>query len=232
MKMNLAKVGLFVAVVLVAFVLSNCSKTEVIPGVQGETVTDFEGNIYHTVLIGSQTWMAENLRSIKLSDGTQIPYVTNNNTWSNLVTPGYSYYSNDSVNFKYGYGALYNWYCVKSGKLCPTGWHVPTDADWTTLINGLGVDSMAGGKLKLANYSAWISPNLYATNSTGFNAVPSGYRFYNGSYNNTSYSGNFWSATENNTATAWYRYLTYDKGKMYRNSIDKQYGFSIRCLKN
>ena len=220
------------AIAVAIFCLTGCSKTSVETSVQYGTVSDFEGNTYKTVAIGSQTWMAENLRSIKLNDGTAIRVVTDNNTWSNLSTPAYAYYSNDSVNNKYAYGALYNWYTVHTNKLCPAGWHVPTDAEWTALNTFLGVDTLAGGKLKTTGSFIWYSPNTYATNSTGFNALPGGYRFYNGSFNNSGISGNWWTASENSSSSAWYNYLTFNKGNLYRNNIDKLYGLSVRCIKD
>ena len=226
-------IGIFV------LILSGCKKSETTAEVVGGTVSDLEGNVYKTVTIGSQTWMAENLRSIKLSDGVAIQYVSDNSTWSNLTTPGYSYYSNDSTTYKAKYGALYNWYTVQTKKLCPTGWHIPSDAEWTTLATSLGVDSLAGGKLKETTSLDWYVPNLYATNTTGFTAIPSGYRFFNGSYNNIGYSGNWWSDTEYTTSSARFFYLRYDKGFAYdnkittgKNFVDKLYGLSVRCLKN
>lgn len=195
-------------------------------------MADFEGNFYKTVPIGSQTWMAENLRSTKLNDGTAIPLVTDNNKWSNLTSPAYSYYLNDSASYKSRFGALYNWYTVETNKLCPIGWHVPSDADWTTLNTYLGVDSIAGGKLKATGTNYWYSPNTHATNSTGFNALPCGYRFYNGSFQNFGYSGNWWTSSVYSSGSAYYRYLIYSNGKLGRNFYDKIYGFSVRCVKD
>lgn len=222
----------FLFLALIAALTIRCTKTTVETPFQYGTISDYEGNSYNTVNIGNQTWMAENLRSIKLNDGTSIPLVTNNNTWSNLTTPAYSYYSNDSTSYKARFGALYNWYTVQSGKLCPAGWHVPSDSEWTTLSSSLGVDSIAGGKLKATGSFMWLAPNLYATNTTGFSALPGGYRFYNGSYQNSSFSGNWWTSTSFSTGAAYYRYLYYNTGKITRNSIDKQYGFSVRCIKD
>jgi uncharacterized protein (TIGR02145 family) len=221
------------SLILLTSLISGCNKNETStdPVTYG-SVSDAEGNVYKTTTIGSQTWMAENLRSVKLTDGTVIPHVKDNNTWSNLTTPAYCYYANDSVYNKNGLGALYNWYTVQSNKLCPTGWHVPSDAEFLTLVTSLGVDSLAGGKLKESGSINWFIPNTYATNSTGFTALPCGYRFYNGSYNNLGYSGNWWSSTEYSTASARYFYLVYNKGAAARNNIEKQYGFSVRCIKN
>jgi uncharacterized protein (TIGR02145 family) len=127
---------------------------------------------------------------------------------------------------------LYNWYTVNTKKLCPTGWHVPTATDWETLNTFLGVDSLAGGKLKEASIISWQVPNLYATNTYGFTATAYGYRFYNGSFQNFGYSGNWWTATEYSTSLAWYRYLSYSDGKLGKHFYDKAYGFSVRCIKD
>lgn len=227
-------VGLFV------LILSGCKKSDTpVDNIIRGTVSDLEGNVYTTVVIGTQTWMAENLKSFKLTDGTNIQYVTDNSTWSNLVTPAYSYYSNDSVSYKAKYGAIYNWYTVKTNKLCPVGWHIPSDADWTTLSTSLGVDSLAGGKLKDAGVFNWYTPNLYATNTTGFTALAGGYRTFNGTYNNYGISGNWWSSTEYTANTAKRFYLVYNTGYAYndkttlgKNFVDKLYGLSVRCIKN
>jgi uncharacterized protein (TIGR02145 family) len=221
------------SLILLTSLLSGCNKNEtLIDPVTYGSVSDAEGNVYKTTTIGSQTWMAENLRSVKLTDGTAIPRITDNNTWSNLTTPAYCYYSNDSVYNKKSLGALYNWYTVQSNKLCPTGWHVPSDAEFITLATSLGVDSLAGGKLKESGSINWFIPNTYATNSTGFTALPCGYRFYNGSFNNLSYSGNWWSSTEYSATSARFFYLVYNKGNIGRNFVDKQYGLSVRCIRN
>ncbi len=221
--------NLFTVVVL--FFLFGCSKSNPDTSIAYGTVSDFEGNVYKTVAIGDQVWMAENLRSEKLNNGTAIPMVTDNNTWSNLTTPAYSFYSNDSVSYKGSYGVLYNWYTVQTGSLCPTGWHIPSDEEFTTLNTTLGVDSIAGGMLKY-NIGYWYSPNTYATNSTGFMALSSGYRNYNGSFNNSAgYLATFWSTTEYGSF-ARYIYLTYNSGSIGRNYIDKENGLSVRCIRD
>ncbi len=225
-------ITLAVSIGVLLTISMGCSKNSDTNPYQFGSVKDYEGNDYSTIAIGSQTWMAENLRSIKLNDGTPIAYVSNNYSWSTQTTPGYSYFSNDSVTYKKRYGALYNWYTVQTKKICPTGWHVPTDQDWTTLGSSLGIDSIAGGKLKATGTTYWYVPNLYATNSTGFSGIGSGYRFYNGSYNNSGYSATWWSATEYTANTVWYRFLSYNNGKFGRTYADKLYGFSIRCLKD
>ena len=158
------------------------------------TVTDIDGNVYHTVKIGAQTWMVENLRTTRYNDGTAIPLVTGNTAWGSLTTPGYCWYNNDQATYGSTYGALYNWYAVNRGKLCPTGWHVATDAEWTQLTDYLGGVWVAGGKMKEAGLSHWESPNEGATNSSGFTALPGGHRISAGSFYLLALHALFWSS--------------------------------------
>src|SRR5450759_4787246 len=116
-------------------------------GLQAQTVKDIDGNVYKTVTIGKQVWMVENLKTTKYNDGITIPLVIDNTAWTDLITPKYSWFNNDIAN-KEVYGALYNWYTVNTNKLCPKGWHIPTDEEWTTLTTYLGGEGVAGGKLK------------------------------------------------------------------------------------
>jgi uncharacterized protein (TIGR02145 family) len=148
------------------------------------TLTDVDNNTYKVVKIGTQVWMAENLKTTRYNDGSAIPLVTDNTEWNNLTTPGYSWYNNDSATYAQTYGALYNWYTVETGNLCPTGWHVPSDAEWTTLTDYLGGEAIAGGKLKETGTAHWDSPNTGATDETGFTAFPGGNRTKNGPFSN------------------------------------------------
>jgi len=198
----------------------------------GVIVTDIEGNFYSTVRIGSQIWMAENLKTTKYNDGADIPLVTDNTAWSNLPTPGYCWYNNSQFLYGNTYGVLYNWYTVNTDYLCPTGWHVPTDAEWTTLTTFLGGESVAGSKLKETGTIHWLNPNTDATNETGFTALPGGNRWDSGSFNNIGSSGIWWSATEINTNSAWNRAMLNSNADAYRVSRNKHYGFSVRCLKD
>jgi len=172
--------------------------------------------------------MVENLKTTSYNDGTAIPLVTDNTAWSNLSTPGYCWYNNDAATYKVTYGALYNWYTVNTGKLCPTGWHVPTDAEWTTLTTYLGGESIAGGKLKETGTSHWDSPNTGATSETGFTALPGGLRYYDGTFDGLGYYGLWWGATED----AWGQGVGYDYIDVTRGSSDKSYGFSVRCVRD
>lgn len=193
------------------------------------TLTDIDGNVYHAITIGTQVWLVENLKVTKYADGTAIPLVTDDKTWFNLKTPGYCWYNNDASN-KNIYGALYNWHAVNTGKLCPAGWHVPSDAEWTTLTTYLGGSSMAGGKMKEVGTTHWQSPNSGATNSSGFTATPAGYRGETGFIPGS--NALFWSSTEFDTSTAWIYYLLCDNTAAGRNNGGKYHGCSVRCLKD
>jgi uncharacterized protein (TIGR02145 family) len=201
-------------------------------GNQTGTLTDKDGNTYKTVTIGTQTWMAENLKTTQYNDGTPIPLVTDANAWYNLSTPGYCWYNNEEATYKATYGALYNWYTVNTGKLCPTGWHVPTDAEWTVLTDFLGGEAVAGGKLKEAGFTHWYDPNTSATNETGFTALPGGYRGGGGYFYGIGYYGGWWSSTEGDADGAWGRYVYYSNSDVYRNYNDKLVGFSVRCVRD
>jgi uncharacterized protein (TIGR02145 family) len=205
-------------------------------GKPGANITDVDGNTYKTVTIGTQQWMAENLKVSKYNDGTTIPNITDNTQWSQLTTGAWSYYNNDAAN-NTKYGKLYNWYAVSpttngNKNVCPTGWHVPNDAEWTVLTDYLGGESVAGGKMKEVGTTNWNSPNTDATNTSLFTGLPGGYRSSNGSY---SFIGNFgfwWSSTENNTNYAWSRYLDYGNGVAYSYSYYESDGLSVRCLRD
>ena len=198
----------------------------------GNTVTDIDGNVYNTIVIGSQTWMVENLKTTKYRDGTAITNVTDNTAWSNLTAGAYCNYDNLATNVS-TYGRLYNWYAVSDSRnIAPTGWHIPTDAEWTTLTTSLGGESVASGKMKETGTTHWNSPNTGATNSCGFTGLPGGNRNQAGVFNYIKYFGSLWSATENDATTAWYRGLAYNNAAVGRISISKKCGFSVRCIKN
>ncbi|MCX6335307.1 MAG: fibrobacter succinogenes major paralogous domain-containing protein [Bacteroidia bacterium] len=210
---------------------NGCKKDEDSPS---NGVTDIDGNIYDTVAIGTQVWMVENLKTTKYNDGTSIPLVTVEAAWSNLTTPGYCFYDNDAGTNKATYGAIYNWYTVNTGKLCPTGWHVPSDAEWTTLTNFLGGEYVAGGKLKQSGISLWSSPNDGATNWSGFTALPAGYRQEAGSFCNINDDDFWWSTTTSTSqiTKAWSRGVNYNYPYVYNDFYLKSFGYSVRCLRN
>jgi len=176
--------------------------------------------------------MIDNLKTTKYNDGTLITLVTDSIAWSTLVTGGCCWYGNNSSNGD-PYGALYNWYAVNTGKLAPTGWHVPTDSDWTSLTTFLGGESVAGDSLKEAGTAHWLPPNTGATNSTGFNALPGGNRRDNGAFYVIGYSGFWWSSTASNATHAWTRSMYCNGANVYRTNFNENtYGFSVRCVKN
>lgn len=199
----------------------------------GETITDADGNVYSTIKIGTQVWMGENLKTTKYNDGTPIPLTPDKTEWFNLTTPGYCWYNNDETNYKSKYGALYNWYCVNSGKLCPQGWHIPTYTEWNTLVKYLGGNSVAGGKLKETGTLHWKDPNTGATNETGFKALPGGFRRYNGEFLLCNSNGDWWSSTELETDFAYNCIIHYDSNHLnfFGQSI-KTFGYSVRCIKD
>ena len=203
-------------------------------------VKDIEGNTYKTIKIGTQTWMAENLRTTKYRNGTPIKNITDDDEWGNDKTGAWCYYENDESNNKL-YGKLYNWYAVtNNNQICPKGWHVPTDEEWTTLINYLDPeadggdkdDNIAGGKMKSTGTQCWISPNEGATNSSGFSALPGGYREDGGIFGYIRFLGIWSSSTKYDTSYSWYRHLFYENGLVGRFSDAKTPGFSVRCLRD
>lgn len=215
-----------------------------------DSLGDIAGNTYKTIKIGTQTWMAENLKTTKYYDGSDIPLITDLVKWFNLTTPGFSWYLNNEAKYKNTYGALYNWYTVNTGKLCPTGWHVPGDAEWTVLISYLGGESEAGGKLKENNTTHWITgiagnPLIgipASTNSSGFTALPGGCRqgvktdpvSY---FTDLGYQGNFWSATEYDDPgqglhAAYNRTCNFGSEACDRMAYTKTQGLSVRCIKD
>jgi uncharacterized protein (TIGR02145 family) len=224
----------------------------------GAPISDIDGNVYNTVLIGAQCWTKENLRVRRYNNGTAIPFDTtggsggSSSTWQYLTIGAHTIYAHDSMTTtpsnltKYGY--LYNWYAAKgiyttgtitstdTLNICPSGWHVPTDADWTALTDELGGVSVAGGKMKSVGTSYWNSPNFGATNESGFSALPGGFRGYDGSFNGIRFSAFFWSATESGDGNAWFRSLTDDYSDVYRNGSiyfdGKSSGASVRCLRD
>jgi uncharacterized protein (TIGR02145 family)/uncharacterized repeat protein (TIGR02059 family) len=207
------------------------------------TVADVEGNVYKTIQIGTQTWMAENLKTTKYNDNTLIPNITDNSTWANLSTDAYCWYFNEESIYKPVYGALYNWYAVNKGKLCPTGWHVPSDAEWHSLVLTLDANAqsnleseseIAGGKLKETGIRHWQSPNFGATNESGFTAIPGGLRDWKGEYGQGQiYDESFyWSTTAIDSTRAYIRMMMYANSYIFRQSGVKFSGLSVRCLKD
>lgn len=200
-----------------------------------DTITDVDGNVYTLVEIGNQCWFRENLKTTKFVDGSEIPYVLDQITWNNATTPARRYPNSNNVALGYEIGFLYNWYTVEDPRvLCPTGSHVPTDAEWAELVNHLGGDSVAGGKLKMAGTEYWQSPNTGATNSSGFNGLPGGAIRPLDGFNWTFQNGFWWTSTLSDDATPgpiyWRAY--YISEEIFTGVYSKKWGFSVRCIKD
>ena len=198
-------------------------------------LVDYDGNVYETVQIGNQTWMAENLKVTHFRDGTAITNITDDTTWAALTTEAYCIYNNNASNEVDTYGALYNWLAVTDGRnIAPEGWHVPTDDEWQVLVDFMGGDTVAGGKMKEAGTTHWEAPNTRATNESGFTALPGGYRDYDGDgpYSYMGLYGFFWSATESDSYSARWRELGYNYSGVERYFDSKNYGFAVRLLRD
>lgn len=221
---------IFTVITIMLFViLSGCNKYEG----NINTVRDIEGNVYKTVMIGTQVWMAENLKVTKYNDGTPVPLVTNSTSWSNSTFQGYCWYNNNEAALGKIFGGLYNYFALSTARqICPDGWHVPSETEWEALIIYLGGDSIAGGKLKEADTIHWIKPNTGATNSSGFTALPGGYRSFNGTFTSMGKNGCWWSATESSATEACYVCLGNGIISISRTTAAKTNGFSVRCMKD
>lgn len=233
---------------LIIILLNSCTEDDSINSViYGSTVTDIDGHVYHTVKIGSQTWMVENLKTTRLNDGTEIPLVDEDSIWTFRTTPCFCFYHSTGTN-RNTYGALYNWYTVNTGKLAPIGWHVPSDAEWAVLENYLianryNYDGTSSKNLiakSLASKSVWISStnkgaignDLSKNNTTGFAALPGGFRNIDGTFYNMEIEGYWWSSTQNHGGMAWYRQLNYSTSNVDKGMYEMQLGFSVRCIQN
>ncbi len=195
-------------------------------------VEDIDGNVYSTIKIGTQEWMTENLRTTRYRDETPIPNISDNTLWSNANYGAWSWYDNDS-SYTQPFGNLYNWYAVNDGRgLCPAGWHVPSDAEWTTLSDFLDGTPVAGGPMKETGTAHWDSPNTGATNSSGFTGLPGGVRSTAGLFLSMGGNGSCWSSSEFDNSTAWYRYLVFSGDDLHRSNNDKKLGFSVRCIRD
>ncbi len=201
-----------------------------------DMVTDFDGNVYSTVKIGTLTWMAGNLRTSHYNDGSPIDYVPDNNDWMDLTQGAFTWYNNDSAAYEIPYGKMYNWYAVETEKLCPAGWHVANEDEWLYLGSFLEGSEIAGGKLKATGTAEngdglWIAPNTGATNSTGFNGLPGGRRYSNGAFEQMGIKGVWWSSTD----TPGYSFswgLENINERLNGASYDVKNGLSVRCVKD
>ncbi len=201
------------------------------------SLIDQDGNVYKTIVIGTQEWMAENLKASHYRNGDLIPVITSDAAWSGLSSGATIWYNNDSATYNCPYGKLYNWFAVADSRnVCPVNWHVPSDSEWTTLTDYLGGTSVAGGKMKSTGTQYWLSPNMGADNTSGFSSLPNGFRLPNGSFVLIGNYSNWWSSSQNSsislTYTAWSRFLNYLFDDSTRQYYDKSYGFSVRCLRD
>jgi uncharacterized protein (TIGR02145 family) len=194
-------------------------------------MTDIQGNTYKTIRIGNQIWMTENLRVTQYNDGMSIAEVRDDATWSALTTGAWCWYDNNE-DYDAPYGKIYNAYAVSTDKLCPVGWHIPTDLEWTQLTEELGGGIIAGGKLKQNGLEYWSIPNEGATNETGFGAVAGGYRRAPGEFESQYYFGYWWSNTKNTIDQTYYRTLQNYNANISRSQTGSRLGMSVRCLKN
>jgi len=199
------------------------------------TVNDFENHVYNTVKIGNQLWMAENLRSTNYNNGD--PIATTNPSSLNISSensPQYQWsYSGEDANSSV-YGKLYTYYTVTDArKVCPTGWHIPSDAEWTTLVTTLGGYQVAGSRLKEYGNSHWLSPyNTDATNESCFTALPGGYRDFTGAFYLLQNDAYWWSATESEASKSWGRTIYTSGSSVVRQGVNKNWGLSVRCVQD
>ena len=229
---------LLIVTALVVILSSGCTKENNDPATIQLNMTDRDGNTYKTIVIGTQTWMGENLKTTKLIDNTDIANVSVNASWIGLTTPGYCWYKNDEAN-KAVYGALYNWYAVETGKLCSAGWHVPTDADYDTLELYLGLPAaqvnLWGSRgtdqgVQMKSVTGWAADEN-GTNTSGFSALPGGYRYAaDGSFYAVGSMTYWWSSTEDRLDTSWYRRLDGGSTDIYKAATSKAAGKYIRCI--
>lgn len=208
------------------------------------TMTDIDGNIYNVIKIGQQYWTLENLKVTKYNDGTPIATGLSDNQWENTASGAFAIYE-DNSSYGATYGNLYNGYAVATGKLCPQGWHIPTDQEWKILEKFLGLSDaelnmtgergtteQIGGKMKAT--ILWDDPNSGANNSSGFSALPAGNRNGNGDYIVLKQYADFWTSTpyETDNNYLWNHHLYYNGAGVGRIYIDKSKGYSCRCIKD
>ena len=232
MKRRFWQYHLIITGILFIF-FTSCKKTP--PEVFPNTVTDYDGNVYHTLQIGHQTWMLENLVVTHYRDGTLIPNIQDSIQWGEQTTGAYCFYTDSSYNI-INYGLLYNWYAASDTGIAPIGFHVAADSDWAVLVNYLGGYTIAGGEMKTTDTTFWFTPNDADTaNYSGFNAIPCGYRSLittDSAYQSLNYGGYWWSVTSVNAMQSSYWYIYDSSTAIYTGVLDDRWGLGIRCVKN
>ena len=238
-----AFVMFFSLLAVAVFLLISCGDDNTTGPHQPTTVTDIDGNVYQIITIGSQAWMAENLKVTHYRNGDPIPNVVEPGVWAGLSTGAYCEYDNDTAIASV-YGRLYNWYAIDDNRnIAPEGWHVASDAEWKQMEIYLGMsqedaDTISqrgtdeGGKIKEIDTTHWRSPNTGATNESGFTALPAGYTDEYGNFDDLVECALFWTSTEHDSDDAFYRVLWYDESYIGRERYDKESGFSVRCVKD
>jgi uncharacterized protein (TIGR02145 family) len=244
---NLKKTQVYlILIALFVAILSGCKKEDdnnpkgttppvFNPNLTYGIMTDQEGNEYKTIVIGTQTWMAENLRVTKYRNGDPIPNIIDNAAWPDLTTGAYCSYANTTkIDEITTYGRLYNWYAVSDSRnIAPTGWHVPSDIEWITLTTYLLGESEAGNKMKETGTTHWSSPNTSATNESGFTAIPCGYRGYGDvPFFGLGLESNYWSSTGNGANSAWATSLYSNNTSFFHSGFGTVAGFSVRCVRD
>ncbi len=211
-----------------------CTKENKQENIDQNTVQDYDGNVYHSVTIGSQVWMKENLRTTHYRNGDAVTYITDNDTWGGLTTEAYCDYLNNPDNANI-FGRLYNWFAAKDSRsLAPAGWHIATDADWETLVTYLGGTDVAGGKMKDTLLNSWPLQNTGATNESGFSAVATGYRhFSTGEFSTILSAAWFWSSTDHDDYYYRMNPTLHDySDELIINTSHPSFGYSCRCVKD
>ncbi len=199
---------------------------------QNEKITDIDGNVYNTIRVGTDIWMTENLAVTRYNDGTPIPFVTCPDEWIVTLSPACRWYNNDQAGLKH-FGVLYNWYVIETGKLCPSGWHVPTDNEWKSLSWFVGGDLIAGLKLREEGNKNWEPSKYQGTNDIGFGALPAGFvHDFTGETSSIYNYASFWTASEYSRAFGWGRSIHINHPELRRFNDGKKGGFSVRCVKD
>lgn len=219
---------------IVMLLFFGCTKNEPTTEITPDTtIEDVDGNSYHTVTIGTQTWLVENLKTTKYRNGDPIPNLQSDNQWATTSDGAYSDYANNPA-LSTDRGKLYNWFAVNDARnIAPAGYHVPNAEEWEELVQYLGGEAIAGGKLKEAGLGHWADPNTGATNSSGFTALPTGFRSRDGSFSGLSGFGYYWSASENYQQTsAWYFGMNMDWAGIEKAIEFEKTGHAVRCIKD